>query len=133
MAPQLIEFIRVEGALDEQGPKDIPVRNLCFRGLTFKHGERYTLAKDDAGLQHDWDMLDKANALVRLRGTENCVVQQCHFLHSGSGALRVDLHGIENEISGNHIEHMGNAWNRRLLNCLPRRLVRSGWLICPRV
>lgn len=109
MAPQLIEFIRVEGQVDKRGPEDIPVRNLCFRGLTFKHGERYTLTKDDAGTQHDWDMFDKANALVRLRGTENCVIEQCHFLHSGSGAVRVDLHGRENTISGNHIEHMGGG------------------------
>ena len=109
MAPQLIEFIRVEGEIDKQGPEDIPVRNLCFRGLTFKHGERYTLTQDDAGLQHDWDMLDKGNALVRLRGTENCVVEQCHFLHSGSGAIRVDLHGIQNKLSSNRIEHMGGG------------------------
>ena len=67
VAPQLIEFIRVEGEVDKQGPKDKPVRNLVFRGLTFKHGDRYTLAKDDAGTQHDWDMFDKDNALVRLR------------------------------------------------------------------
>lgn len=109
MAPQLIEFIRVEGKVDKRGPKDIPVRNLCFRGLTFKHGERYTLTKDDAGLQHDWDMFDKGNALLRLRSTENCVIEECHFLHSGSGAIRVDLHGIENKIAGNHIEHMGGG------------------------
>ena len=109
MAPQLIELIRVEGDVDKQGPKDVPVRNLCFRGLTFKHGERYTLAKDDAGTQHDWDMFDKDNALVRLRGAESCVIEQCHFLHSGSGAIRVDLHGQKNEISGNHIEHMGGG------------------------
>jgi len=109
MAPQLIEFIRVEGEIDKQGPKDIPVRNLCFRGLTFKHGERYTLTQGDAGLQHDWDMLDKGNALVRLRGTENCVVEQCHFLHSGGGAIRVDLHGIQNKLSSNRIEHMGGG------------------------
>ena len=109
LAPQLIELIRVEGDVDRQGPKDTPVRNLCFRGLTFQHGDRYTLTHDDAGLQHDWDMLDKANALVRLRGTENCAIQQCHFQHSGSGAIRVDLHGMHNEISGNHIEHMGGG------------------------
>ena len=108
-APTLLELIRVEGAIDKEGPKDIPVRNLRFRGLTFMHGQRYTLTQDDAGLQLDWDMLDKDNALVRLRGAENCVVKQCHFLHSGSGAIRVDLHGVENEISGNHIEHMGGA------------------------
>ena len=109
MAPQLIELIRVEGEIDKQGPEGIPVRNLCFRGLTFMHGDRYTLDRDDAGLQHDWDMHDKANALVRLRGSENCTVEQCHFAHSGSGAIRVDLHGRKNRISGNHIEQMGGA------------------------
>ena len=109
MAPQLIEFIRVEGDLDGEGPKDNPVRNVTLRGLTFKHGERYTLAKNDAGTQHDWDMFDKANTLVRLRGAENCVVEQCHFLDSGSGAIRVDLHGQQNKISDNHIEQLGGG------------------------
>lgn len=109
IAPQLIEFIRVEGKIDKYGPTDIPVRNLHFRGLTFKHGERFTLSKGDAGLQHDWNMFDKANALVRFRGTENCVIEQSHFLHSGSGAIRVDLHGINNKISNNHIEHLGGS------------------------
>jgi len=109
MAPQLIEFIRIEGDVDKKGPKDVPVRNLCFRGLTFKHGERYTLTKDDAGTQHDWDMFDKDNALVRLRGAENCAIEECHFLYSGSGAIRVDLHGQKNKIIGNHIEHLGGG------------------------
>ncbi len=109
MAPQLIEFIRIEGKIDKKGAKDIPVRNVCFRGLTFMHGDRYTLTRDDAGLQHDWDMLDKANALLRLRGTESCTIEQCRFTHAGSGAIRVDLHGRNNKISGNHIERMGGA------------------------
>lgn len=109
VAPTLFELIRVEGKIDKEGPTDIPVRNLHFKGLTFKHGERYTLKQDDAGLQHDWDMLDKDNALVRFRGTENCSIKKCHFLHSGSGAIRVDLHGMNNEISSNHIEHLGGA------------------------
>lgn len=109
LAPQLLELIRVEGDVDFLGPTDVPVRNLVFRGLTFMHGDRYTMAEDDAGLQHDWDFLDKANSLVRLRGTENCVVEDCDFAHSGSGAIRVDLHGMNNTISGNHIEHMGGG------------------------
>lgn len=109
LAPQLLELIRVEGGIDKDGPTDVPVRNLRFSGLTFKHGERYTLTNADAGLQHDWDMLDKDNALVRLRGAENCVIEKCHFLHSGSGAIRVDLHGIGNEISTNRIEYMGGG------------------------
>ena len=109
VAPTLNELIRVEGKIDFDGLTDIPVRNLRFSGLTFKHGKRYQQLNDDKGLQHDWDMLDKDNTLLRLRGTENCVVEKCHFLNSGSGAIRVDLYGIENTISGNHIEHMGGA------------------------
>ncbi|WPR73185.1 right-handed parallel beta-helix repeat-containing protein [Flavobacterium sp. NG2] len=109
VAPTLFELIRVEGKINKEGAKDIPVRNLVFKGLTFKHGERYTVKPDDAGLQHDWDFLDKDNALVRFRGAENCMIDQCHFLDSGSGAIRVDLHGINNTISNNHIEHLGGA------------------------
>ncbi|MEP2775911.1 MAG: right-handed parallel beta-helix repeat-containing protein [Luteolibacter sp.] len=109
LAPCLEELIRVEGKIDKPGPTDVPVTNLHFRGLTFTHGDRYLVKEDDAGLQHDWDFLDKGNALLRLRGTENCVIEQCHFLQSGSGAIRVDLHGQKNRISGNVIEHMGGA------------------------
>jgi hypothetical protein len=109
LAPRLIEYIRIEGKIDVAGPIDEPVRNLCFRGLTFTQGERYSVAENDAGLQHDWDFMDKANALVRLRGAENCVVEQCRFAHSGSGAIRVDLYGQNNKISGNLIEYMGGA------------------------
>jgi len=109
LAPRLTELVRVEGKIDKKGARDTPARNLCFRGLTFMHGDRYTIAKDDAGLQHDWDFHDKANALVRLRGTENCKIENCRFAHSGSGALRVDLHGQQNTISGNLIEQMGGA------------------------
>ncbi len=109
LAPQLTELIRVEGEIDKEGPQDTPVRNICFRGLTFMHGDRYTLTEDDAGLQHDWEMHDKDTALVRLRGAENCVIEKCRFAHSGGGAIRVDLHGIKNTISGNLIEHVGGS------------------------
>lgn len=108
-APRLMEYIRVEGRIDKEGPKDAPVKNLSFRGLTFINGERYSMRADDAGLQHDWDFHDKGNALLRLRGTENCAVEKCHFAHSGGGAIRVDLHGQKNMISGNVIEHMGGT------------------------
>jgi len=109
LAPQLKELVRIEGEIDKQGSTDTPVRNLRFRGLTFMHGERYTVATDDAGLQHDWDMHDKANALIRLRGTQNCTIEQCRFAHSGGGAIRVDLHAQQNTINGNMIEHIGGA------------------------
>ena len=103
------EVIKIEGEIDYAGATDTPVTNLRFHGLTFKHGERYQVDADDLGVQHEWDFVDKANALIRLRGTEQCAVTDCHFLHSGSNAIRVDLHGMQNEISGNHIEHLGGS------------------------
>ncbi|WP_405603920.1 right-handed parallel beta-helix repeat-containing protein [Polaribacter sp. Asnod1-A03] len=109
MAPKLLELIRVEGKIRKQGATDTPVQYLRFKGLTFKHAERYTLTEDDAGLQHDWDMLDKDNAMLRFRGSENCTIEDCHFLYGGSGAIRVDLYGIKNKIANNHIEHMGGG------------------------
>ena len=109
LVPTLTELIRIEGVIDKEGPEDIPVRNLCFRGLTFMHGERYTVADEDAGLQHDWEMHDKAGALLRLRGTENCRIENCRFAHSGGGAIRIDLHGKKNTVVGQpDREHRGN-------------------------
>jgi len=111
VAPRLTELIRVEGEIDYDGPVDKPVRNIHFRGLTFTHGDRWPWQPDKVGwgLQHDWEMFDRPTALVRLRGAEDCTVQQCHFLQSGGAAVRLDLHCQRNRIARNHIEHVGGA------------------------
>ena len=107
VAPTLQEYILVSGKEDAAGDADKPVRNLSFEGLTFMHGERYTWEGNDKGLQHDWDMYDKANALIRFRVAENCVVEQCHFVQSGGTAIRLDLYGQHIKIQNNRIEHVG--------------------------
>ena len=71
------------------------------------HGERYSWAPEDKGLQHDWEMFDKANALIRFRVAENCTVDQCRFAQSGGTAIRSDLYGQNIKIQNNRIEHMG--------------------------
>ncbi|MDA7917100.1 right-handed parallel beta-helix repeat-containing protein [Akkermansiaceae bacterium] len=107
MRPQLREFIRVEGQVDIDAPTDVPVRNLIFRGLSFTHGETYRITPEDKGLQHDWELHDKPNALLRLRSTENCLIEKCHFTQSGGTAIRLDLHSQNNRIQHNHLEHLG--------------------------
>ncbi len=109
LRPQLRELIRIEGAIDAAGPTDVPVRNLVFRGLSFRHGDRYTLRENDAGVQHDWDMLDVDNAMFRLRGAQNCVIEDCHFSDSGGGGIRIDLYGQHNRIENNHLQQLGGA------------------------
>jgi Right handed beta helix region len=97
-APALTELVRVEGANDINGTNDIPVRNLTFRGLTFCEGDRDTWTTNSIGLQHDWDMFDAPNALVRFRGAEGCVVDGCKFFRTGATALRLDLFAQHNTV-----------------------------------
>lgn len=112
VAPQLMEYIKVEGQINYDETTDIPVKNLAFQGLTFKHGNRYQWWDEHKGwgIQHDWDKFDHANALLRFRGAENCKVEECHFTASGCSAIRLDLHAqnisIENNLI-NYVGHMG--------------------------
>jgi len=109
LAPCLRELIRVEGDVDIEGPTDIPVRGLVFRDLTFTQGDRGVWTKDDAAIQHDWEMIDKDDALVRLRGAEECAVESCKFFNSGASAVRLDLHCQRNRVIGSEINHLGGA------------------------
>ncbi|MBK3517519.1 right-handed parallel beta-helix repeat-containing protein [Carboxylicivirga marina] len=112
IAPQLMEYIKVEGQINYDKEVDKAVKNITFKGLTFKHGNRYQWWDDHKGwgIQHDWDKFDHANALLRFRGAENCRVEECHFTASGCSAIRLDLHAqniaIENNLI-NYVGHMG--------------------------
>ncbi|MFC1652622.1 right-handed parallel beta-helix repeat-containing protein [Planctomycetota bacterium] len=109
LIPALSEYIKIEGKIDFDGPQDIPAKNLVFKGLTFVHGERCTLEKDDITIFSEWDLYDKDNALVRLRGAENCVIDGCHFYNSGNSAIRLDLHCQKNKITNNLIKDIGGT------------------------
>lgn len=107
-APALVELVRVAGRLDaaDQAP-DLAVRGIVFKGLIFAGGDRYLGREEDRGFQHDWAAVDQANALLRLRGAEDCVVEGCEFTQSGACGVRLELHCQRNRIEGNHIHHVG--------------------------
>lgn len=110
VAPALTEMVRIEGRVDADGPRDVPVEGLRFRGLTFRHGDRLPWeGRTGWGLQHDWEMFDKPTAMVRFRGAERCAVEDCEFSHSGHTAVRLDLHCQRIRISGNHIHSIGGV------------------------
>lgn len=107
--PTLKEYIRIEGDVDPKRPEDVPVRNLVFKGLVFIHGERDTWTGSDTSCQHDWEIYDKDNAYVRLRGAEDCVIEACEFRSGGGGGIRLDLHARRNIIRDNRIHHLGGT------------------------
>lgn len=104
IAPYLQEFIRVEGR--EDGPS---AKYLHFEGLTFKHGLRDTLVEGDRGLQHDWEMYDKGNAVMRFRHAEDCLVNQCAISASSGTGIRLDLHCQRITLSSNRLEYLGGG------------------------
>jgi len=108
-APVLPALVRVEGKNDPNGDGDEPVRGLVFKGLTFTLCNRDVWTKDDIGIQHDWDMWDKDNCLLRFRGAEDCVVDACRFVNSGSGGVRVDLYGQRIRIENSVICNVGGT------------------------
>ena len=104
IAPYQSEFIRVEGT--EDGPF---VSHLHFKGLTFTHGVRDILQPDDKGLQHDWEMYDKANAVIRFRFAEDCGVGSCTIKSSSGTGIRLDLHCQRIAVTSNHLHHLGGG------------------------
>ena len=108
--PQLIEMIRVEGNIDYEGAIDIPVSGLQFRDLTFTHGNRFESSGQTGwGIQHDWEKFDSSTALLRFRGAENCVVEQCTFTQSGGAGIRFDLYAQNNKVIDNDIHELGGT------------------------
>jgi hypothetical protein len=85
------------------------VRNISFKGLTFTRGERDVITKTDIGLQHEWDMWNKANSMLRFRDVEYCEVDGCRFTNSGGVAIRFDLHAQSNMIKNNLIDYVGGT------------------------
>ena len=104
IAPYLSEFIRVEGT--EDGPF---ATHLHFEGLTFTHGVRDILQADDKGLQHDWEMYDKPNAVIRFRFAEDCGVKSCTIKSSSGTGIRLDMHCQRIAITSNHLHHLGGG------------------------
>lgn len=103
-APFLQEFIRVEGIEDST-----PVRSLHFEGLTFRHGLRDTWKPGDKGLQHDWEMYDKGNAILRFRHAEDCSVVKCTFEASSGTGVRFDLYAQRNKVRDCVFSHLGGT------------------------
>lgn len=111
IAPALNELIRVEGMNDPSvaGSGDQPVEGLVFEGLRFAHADRQQWLPEDKGLQHDWDMWDKANGLVRFRGARNCAVRNCTFSDSGSDGVRLDLFCQQITVEGSTFRDLGGT------------------------
>ena len=109
IAPRFRELILVEGKNIDELEGDVPVRGLVFKGLTLTCGDRDVWTKADKGIQHDWEMWDKDNSLVRFRGAENCALENCDLRNSSGGGVRVDRYGQNIRIANNNFHNLGGT------------------------
>ncbi|CAA6676333.1 MULTISPECIES: right-handed parallel beta-helix repeat-containing protein [unclassified Lentimonas] len=111
IAPALDELIRVEGITDSSlaGTNDQPVEGIVFQGLQFSYADRQKWTAEDKGIQHDWNMWDKANGLIRFRGAKNCVVTDCVFTDSGSDGVRLDLFAQNITVENSTFTNLGGT------------------------
>ncbi|MCT4602879.1 MAG: right-handed parallel beta-helix repeat-containing protein [Marinifilum sp.] len=107
----LDEIIRVEGVSDAslKGDKEQPVRGLVFEGLTFSNADRQRWEPNDIGLQHDWDMWDKDNGLIRFKSAEDCRITECKFINTASDGVRLDRYAQHITIEKSHFENLGGV------------------------
>jgi hypothetical protein len=108
--PLLTELLRIEGAIDYDGPADRPITDLAFRGLTFTGGERLPWHGGTKGeLQHKWEHFDVPSALVRLRGAQRCTIEACRFVDTSGTGLRLDLTCLDNRVVDSEVAHTGGV------------------------
>ena len=110
MAASLTEYILVQGQLDVPKTPDLPVAGLTFEGLIFEHGNRFPFhGGTGRGIQHDWEMFDAPSCMLRLRGAENCRIENCRFENSGAGGLRLDLLCRQNQVNNCEFHSLGGC------------------------
>lgn len=101
-------LVEVEGRVEMDGD-DTPVRGIEFHDLTFTETNRHSWDERTAGLQHDWELCDTPNAMLRFRAAEDCLVQNCAFIDGASSGVRLDLLARRNRIIGNEFRNLGGA------------------------
>jgi hypothetical protein len=122
VVPALQELLLLAGN-EESGET---VSGLVFEGLTFKHNERDRMTNDDLGLQHDWEFWDKANAMIRFRWAENCVLRGCLITEGGGAGIRLDGLARNNRIESNEISYLGGTGLALIGDKVGRPMVNHG-------
>lgn len=108
LAKSTFESVRMPHLVVFSGTRERSVRNIAFRGITFRHTGRTFMDNREPLLRSDWTIY--RGGAVSMTGTEDCRILDCTFEQLGGNALFV------------------NKYNRRLLvkGCLFREIGANG-------
>ena len=107
MAPVLNQLIEIAGTADQ------PVRNLHFKGLSFRHAQwplpAWGFAGRQAGTMH---VPDKGTGFVGeailWRFADSCSLSDCEIAHVGGCGISLRKGCVKNLVEGNHIHDIGS-------------------------
>ncbi|HEC62618.1 MAG TPA: right-handed parallel beta-helix repeat-containing protein [bacterium] len=107
--PTLKELILVDGGREGNTWASTPVQYIHFDGITFT-GTDYRISEaNDVMTQHDWQMVDVAEGLLRFRNASNLSVRNSVFTKSGSDAIRLDRYAQNILITGCEFSYLGKG------------------------
>lgn len=108
-APALEELIRIDAGGDGNTWVGSPVQNINFEGITFTGTDYRISESNDVMAQHDWQMVDVPEGMIRFRNASNCNVINCIFTKGGSDAIRLDRYAQNITIDGCEFSYLGKG------------------------
>lgn len=108
-APEGVAFPRLTELLRIEGEEDRPCAHVEIAGLTFTHGDRIPWPEHRWACQHDWQVYDWPDAMVRLRGARDVTVHHCRFAEAGATGLRMDGYAVGNTVERCDFDRLGGG------------------------
>ncbi|MCU0374705.1 MAG: right-handed parallel beta-helix repeat-containing protein [Chitinophagaceae bacterium] len=105
MGTALVEVVKLQELVKYSGSEKLPVRNIHFEGIIFRHAARTFMENKEPLLRSDWTLCRKG-AMV-FEGAEDCSISNCEFDQVGGNAIVVTHYNRRIKISNVYIHHSG--------------------------
>ncbi|MCY2925514.1 MAG: right-handed parallel beta-helix repeat-containing protein, partial [Planctomycetota bacterium] len=85
MSKALVEAVRLRGLIELRGSAETPIRNVTFRGITFRHAARTFMDNKEPLLRSDWTCY-RGGAFF-MEGAADSSLEDCTFDQVGGNAV----------------------------------------------
>ncbi len=107
--PALEELIRLDAGGDGNTWTGTPVQHINFEGITFTGCDYRAMQATDVCTQHEWQMIDVDEGLLRLRNAANCSITNCVFTKSGCDGVRLDRYAQNITVNNCEFSYLGKG------------------------
>ncbi|WP_036746053.1 PDZ domain-containing protein [Paenibacillus sp. UNC451MF] len=105
MANACVEAVLLPCLVELAGSERTPVRHVHMRGFTFRHASRTFMDNREPLLRSDWTIY--RGGAVAVRGSEQCLFENCNFLGLGGNAIFVDGYNRCLKVTGCYLHEIG--------------------------